>query len=603
MADIIKLLPDHVANQIAAGEAIQRPASLVKELLENSLDAGATHIKLIVKDGGKTLVQVIDNGKGMSETDARMCFERHATSKINKAEDLFRIKTMGFRGEAMASIAAVAHLEMKTRQHGHELGTFIVMEGSEVKQHEKCHCDEGTSISVKNLFFNIPARRQFLKNDLIEMRHILDEFSHVAMANPSIHFQLFNSQQEVYRLASGSLKKRMVDLLGNNWNEKLVQVEEHTNIVNIRGFIGKPESAKKSRGDQYFFINNRYVRNNYLHHAVQSAFQDLIQDGYHPVYAIFFDVDPATIDINIHPTKTEVKFEDEKSIYAVLRSTIKKSLGQFNFTPSIDFENEPAFEVPMLKKNQTVPQPTITVNPFFNPFDNPKPQNGNPRQQNEFWQKTLTPNQDFDLEPQPNVTSYSQTQVNIRESNFQHKPTLFHEMFIITQVKSGVMVIDRLGALERIAYDRFQSFTSQTFPSQKLLFPAEISLNTSDLILIKEIENELNHLGFELEVNNDQVVLSGVPIDLVDAEPTHLLNSMIDDFQNHFQNLQIPKREKVILNMAKNNARNTPVNHSSEALQLVIDRLFESAAATLSPSGKKIVHLLKIEELKQLFNS
>lgn len=601
MADIIKLLPDHVANQIAAGEVIQRPASLVKELLENSLDAGATHIKLVVKDGGKTLVQVIDNGKGMSETDARMCFERHATSKISKAEDLFRIKTMGFRGEAMASIAAVAHLEMKTRQHGHELGTLIVMEGSEVKQHEKCHCDEGTSISVKNLFFNIPARRQFLKNDLIEMRHILDEFFHVAMANPAIQFQLFNSQQEVYRLAASTLKKRMVDLLGNNWNERLVQVEENTNIVNIRGFIGKPDSAKKSRGDQYFFINNRFVRNNYLHHAVQSAFQDLIQDGYHPVYAIFFDVNPASIDINIHPTKTEVKFEDEKSIYAVLRSAIKKSLGQFSFTPSIDFENEPAFEVPILKKNQTVPEPTIKVNPYFNPFDNPKPSNGNPRQQNEFWQRTLTQSQEFEAESVHQTTI--QTQVNVRESNFQHKPTLFHEQFIITQVKSGVMVIDRLAALERIAFDRFQSFQNQTIPSQKLLFPAEISLHANDLILIQEIEEELRQLGFEFEIDNNQISLSGIPTDLVDVEPTTLLMSMLDDFKNHFQNLQIPKREKVILNMAKNNARNTPVNQSGESLQLIIDRLFESPTPTLSPGGKKVVHLLKTDELKQLFNS
>lgn len=601
MADIIKLLPDHVANQIAAGEVIQRPASLVKELLENSLDAGATHIKLIVKDGGKTLVQVIDNGKGMSETDARMCFERHATSKISKAEDLFRIKTMGFRGEAMASIAAVAHLEMKTRQHGHELGTLIVMEGSEVKQHEKCHCDEGTSISVKNLFFNIPARRQFLKNDLIEMRHILDEFFHVAMANPAIQFQLFNSQQEVYRLAASTLKKRMVDLLGNNWNERLVQVEENTNIVNIRGFIGKPDSAKKSRGDQYFFINNRFVRNNYLHHAVQSAFQDLIQDGYHPVYAIFFDVNPASIDINIHPTKTEVKFEDEKSIYAVLRSAIKKSLGQFSFTPSIDFENEPAFEVPILKKNQTVPEPTIKVNPYFNPFDNPKPSNGNPRQQNEFWQRTLTQSQEFEAESTHQTTI--QTQVNVRESNFQHKPTLFHEQFIITQVKSGVMVIDRLAALERIAFDRFQSYQNQTIPSQKLLFPAEISLHANDLILIQEIEEELRQLGFEFEIDNNQISLSGIPTDLVDVEPTTLLMSMLDDFKNHFQNLQIPKREKVILNMAKNNARNTPVNQSGESLQLIIDRLFESPTPTLSPGGKKVVHLLKTDELKQLFNS
>lgn len=601
MADIIKLLPDHVANQIAAGEVIQRPASLVKELLENSLDAGATHIKLIVKDGGKTLVQVIDNGKGMSETDARMCFERHATSKISKAEDLFRIKTMGFRGEAMASIAAVAHLEMKTRQNGHELGTLIVMEGSEVKQHEKCHCDEGTSISVKNLFFNIPARRQFLKNDLIEMRHILDEFFHVAMANPAIQFQLFNSQQEVYRLAASTLKKRMVDLLGNNWNERLVQVEENTNIVNIRGFIGKPDSAKKSRGDQYFFINNRFVRNNYLHHAVQSAFQDLIQDGYHPVYAIFFDVNPASIDINIHPTKTEVKFEDEKSIYAVLRSAIKKSLGQFSFTPSIDFENEPAFEVPILKKNQTVPEPTIKVNPYFNPFDNPKPSNGNPRQQNEFWQRTLTQSQEFEAESVHQTTI--QTQVNVRESNFQHKPTLFHEQFIITQVKSGVMVIDRLAALERIAFDRFQSFQNQTIPSQKLLFPAEISLHANDLILIQEIEEELRQLGFEFEIDNNQISLSGIPTDLVDVEPTTLLMSMLDDFKNHFQNLQIPKREKVILNMAKNNARNTPVNQSGESLQLIIDRLFESPTPTLSPGGKKAVHLLKTDELKQLFNS
>jgi len=603
MADIIKLLPDHVANQIAAGEVIQRPSSIVKELLENSLDAGATQIKLIIKDGGKTLVQVIDNGKGMSETDARMCFERHATSKISKAEDLFRIKTMGFRGEAMASIAAVAHLEMKTREQSHELGTFIVIEGSEVKQHEKCLCDEGTSISVKNLFFNIPARRQFLKNDLIEMRHILDEFLRVAMSNANIQFQLFNSQQEVYRLVSSTLKKRMVDLLGNSWNEKLVQVEENTNIVNIRGFIGKPESAKKSRGDQYFFINNRFVRNNYLHHAVQSAYQDLIQDGYNPVYAIFFDVSPATIDINIHPTKTEVKFEDEKSIYAVLRSAIKKSLGQFNFTPSIDFENEPAFQVPILKKNQTVPEPVVKINPYYNPFDNPKPNTGNARQQNDFWQKTLTPSQEFESQSNATTSSNYQTQISVREANHQHKPILIHEQLIITQVKSGVMMIDRLCALERMAFDRFSAYSGNNIPSQKLLFPAEVSLQASDFLQIKEIEEELHQLGFEFELQNNQLLLSGIPVDLMGVDPTLLLSSMIDDFQNHFQNLKIPKREKVILNMAKNNARNTPVNNSGEALQLIIDRLFESPNPTISPSGKKIVHLVKIDDLIQLFNS
>lgn len=603
MPDIIKLLPDHVANQIAAGEVIQRPASIVKELLENSLDAKATHIKLIVKDGGKTLVQVVDDGIGMSETDARMCFERHATSKIAKAEDLFHIRTMGFRGEAMASIAAVAHVELKTRQHHSETGTHLVIEGSNVVNQEVCSTEKGTSIAVKNLFFNIPARRQFLKNDLVEMRHILDEFHRVALANPEIGFQLFNGQQEVYRLSAGPLKKRIVDLLGNSWNEKLVQVDENTSIVSIKGYIGKPESARKTRGDQYFFINNRFVKNNYLHHAIQAAFQDLIPQGHNPVYIIFFDVDPKTIDINIHPTKTEVKFEDEQSVYAVLRSAVKKSIGQFHLTPSIDFENEPAFDMPFFPKNKPVVSPDVAVNPFFNPFESSKPRSEKEtKEQLNFWKANLSPNLSFENNT-IDRESVTQTEFELSDSVVAQRPFLLHEQFIVSQVKSGMMLIHRTRALHRISFDHLLAERNTSKAAQRLLFPAEIQFNQTDLNVMLEIQGELTQMGFELSFSDDSVFFTAIPSEISGLAPEYVIHQLLDEYKLSGQSPEIKNDDKVVRLLSRIKAQHTPILKSEDALNFIIEKLFECKVPHTCPDGTKIVHILKLDELNNYFTT
>src|SRR5471030_29055 len=373
MPDIIQLLPDAVANQIAAGEVVQRPASAVKELIENAIDAGADKIQLILKDAGKSMIQVIDNGCGMSMTDARMSFERHATSKIRKAEDLFAIRTMGFRGESMASIAAISQVELKTRRHEDELGTCIIIEGSEMIRQEACSANTCTSISIRNLFYNTPARRNFLKSNPVEMRHIIDEFQRVALANPQIFFTLHHDGQEVYHLPAASLKQRIVHLLGNQYNQRLVPVEEDTTIIKLRGFVGKPEFARRTRGEQFFFVNNRFIKDAYLNHAVITAFEELLPHESYPLYVLFIDIDPARIDINVHPTKTEIKYQDDKAIYAIIRSAVKRSLGRYNITPSLDFENDNSIQhlitpVPM----EQIIQPSISFNPDFNPFNTDK---------------------------------------------------------------------------------------------------------------------------------------------------------------------------------------------------------------------------------------
>jgi len=387
MSDIIQLLPDNVANQIAAGEVVQRPASVVKELLENAIDAGATEIKLLFKEAGKTLIQVIDNGKGMSTTDARLSFERHATSKIKSAEDLFNLHTKGFRGEALASIAAVAHVELKTKQEGQELGTHIKIEGSTIQSQDVISTPKGTSISVKNLFFNIPARRNFLKSNSVETRHIMDEFHRVSLAHPSISFALYNNDNETLNLKSSNLKQRIVAVFGGKTNEKLVPIEENTDIITITGFVSKPEFSKKKRGEQFFFVNNRFIKNGYLHHSVANAFEGLLSPGYHPSYFLYLTVPPHTIDINIHPTKTEIKFDNEQSLYAILRSTIKHSLGQYNVAPIIDFNRDATMDVPYhFKDKKIVTSPQIEVDPDFNPFETEKKSGSFKKEQPTNWE-------------------------------------------------------------------------------------------------------------------------------------------------------------------------------------------------------------------------
>ena len=499
MSDIIELLPDSVANQIAAGEVIQRPASVVKELLENSVDAQASEIKLIVKDAGKSLIQVIDNGIGMSETDARMCFERHATSKIKKADDLFSIKTKGFRGEAMASIAAIAQVTLKTKKADKEIGTEILIEGSEVTRQEPVSSSTGTSIAVKNLFYNVPARRKFLKSTPVELRHIIDEFQRIALAHPEIKFELYSNDSDLFILPISPLRQRIVGLFGKNYNEKLVPIKEETSIVKLEGFIGKPEYAKKTRGEQFFFVNNRFIKSSYLNHAVISGYNELIGKDSHPSYFIFLEVNPELIDINIHPTKTEIKFEDEKSIYSIVRSAVRQSLGKYSLSPSLDFETETVFSIDPIGSNTTVSAPEIKVDKSFNPFQN-EPSKEKDTKQN--WSSTNLNRQKNSSENWEKL--YESFKTNAPVANQKNEPKeLFinHDLeseirqnfiqlnkkYILTTIKSGFIVIHQQRAHERILYDKFtKAFKENKRTTQQLLFPKTVELRLSDMAFLRK---------------------------------------------------------------------------------------------------------------------
>jgi DNA mismatch repair protein MutL len=520
MSSIIQLLPDHVANQIAAGEVVQRPASVVKELLENAVDAKATDIKLIIKDAGKSLVQVIDNGLGMSITDSRLCFERHATSKIRHAEDLFSLHTKGFRGEALASIAAIAHVEMKTKQEQDELGTHIVIEGSKFMSQEPSVLPKGTSFLVKNLFFNIPARRNFLKSETVEQRHIVDEFQRVAMAHPNIHFTMYHNGSEMFNLPISNFRQRIVNLFSGKTNEKLVPVKEETEILNLHGFIGKPEFSKKNRGEQFFFVNNRFIKSGYLHHAVMAAYDGLLSSGAQPSYFLYLDVPPNTIDINIHPTKTEIKFDDEHALYAILRSAIKHSLGQFNVAPVLDFERDPNLDTPYQYQNKDAEYPTIQVDRSFNPFSDDTGESELAKQKSN---KSL-----------PNFSSYKKTEVqpnweslyvglkqasyDIAEMTFENdavSSSLFeeneveqeakrtyqiHKKYIVSPIKSGMVIINQKRAHERVLYEEFlTSMTVHQASSQQLLFPLQLYFSSTEIELLAELKSSLENTGFAFD--------------------------------------------------------------------------------------------------------
>ena len=487
MSDIIKLLPDSVANKIAAGEVIQRPASAAKELLENSIDSGASEIKLIIKDAGKTLIQVVDNGSGMSETDARMSFERHATSKIQSANDLFAIRTMGFRGEALASIAAIAHVDIKTKLSNQELGSHICIEGSEVKSQDAVSCTDGTNISVKNLFFNVPARRNFLKSNNVETRHIIEEFNRVALVNPNIEFSFIHNERKVFKLPISNLKQRITGIMGSNYGQKLVPVEQKTDKINITGYIGKPEFAKKTRGEQYFFVNNRFIKHPYLNHAVDNAFQELLPSKAFPSYFIYFDVDPKQIDINIHPTKTEVNFLDNKLIYAILRSAVKQGLGKYNITPTIDFEVEQSFDAPNPPKGKPIINPFEKTESTFNPFETQQQKIQTKREvsNSENWEKLFAgKNVQNEIFESPDDAKSNNEHLNeLRTSNNENgteerKIFQIQNRYILTFIKSGILIIDQQNAHERILYERYKKMLeNKKGNSQQELFPQNISLH------------------------------------------------------------------------------------------------------------------------------
>jgi DNA mismatch repair protein MutL len=614
MADIIQLLPDSVANQIAAGEVVQRPASAVKELMENALDAGAKSIKLIVKDAGKTLIQVIDNGCGMSETDARMSFERHATSKIRKADDLFAIRTMGFRGEALASIAAIAQVELKTKRIGDEVGVKIEIEGSEIKSQEACNAPEGTSISIKNLFYNVPARRNFLKTDSVELRHIIDEFQRVAIPNPEVAFSLHHNNSEIFNLTAGNLKQRLMGIFGNSYNSRLVPVEEDTDIVKIKGFVIKPEFAKKTRGEQFFFLNKRFIKNAYLHHAVQAAFDQLLPADSFASYFLMLDVNPKTIDINIHPTKTEVKFEDEKAIYAFLRSTVKKSLGQFNIAPSLDFDQEAhLYNMPLKPIDGIIRQPTIKVDPNYNPFKTEQPKFSKNTSERELsnksnWEQMYSRHADnqqqFEL-PQEETQQQSidaDWDNDLHESNKKITYQL-HNRYILSHIKTGFMVIDQQGAHERILYERIlSSFEKNKSATQQELFPKAIELSAADFALVKELHSDIVAIGFDIsEFGKNTFVIHGVPADTAEHDSVQLLEGLLENYKQNLLELKSDKRENLARSMAYNTAIKSGKVLSQHEMNNLIDELFACKMPYSTPTGKPTVTTFSLEDLDKRF--
>ena len=599
MPDIIHLLPDSVANQIAAGEVIQRPASAVKELLENAIDAGSTDIQLIIKDSGKTLIQIIDNGCGMSETDARMCFERHATSKIQKAEDLFRIRTMGFRGEALPSVAAIAQVEMKTRRHDDEVGTSIVIEGAEVKSQTAVTTTAGTSIAVKNLFFNIPARRNFLKSNPVEARHIIEEFERVALTHPNISISLHQNGLEVFRLPVSNLRQRIVNVFGTNYNERLVPVQEETSLLSIGGFVGKPQFARKTRGEQFLYVNKRFIKDAYLHHAVNNAFEELLPHDAYPSYWLYIDIDPARIDVNIHPTKTEVKFDDERSVYAIVRAAVKRALGQYSVAPALDFERETSFDIPHSMRNQPVQSPSIKVNPEYNPF---KVQ-GNPK----GWEKVydglkeeidtiLQQDENRQAAPAPLLNNEIQTEVD--ESFFQ-----LQQRYIIARVKSGLLLIDQQAAHERILYERYlERVNKNAGASQQQLFPVTLSLSAGDFSLMKELEEDIRILGFDIrEFGNNTYVIHGTPADIQKGDEKKMIEKLIEQYKNNRQQLNLASRESLVRAMAKSASIKQGQQLSSKEIKQLIEELFTCEKPTLSIDGKTSVVILGMKELEELF--
>lgn len=618
MSDIIKLLPDNVANQIAAGEVIQRPASVVKELLENAIDAGASEISVVIKDAGKTLIQVLDNGCGMSETDARMCFERHATSKINTADELFFIKTKGFRGEALASIAAIAHVEMKTKRHSEELGQKIIIKGTEVVSSEPIQTPAGTQFSVKNLFFNVPARRNFLKSEPVELKHIIDEFQRVALAHEDISFKLTRNDNEIFNLSSGGVKQRIVAVFGNKFNTRLLPVDEETSVVNIKGFIGKPEHARRTRGEQYFFVNDRFIKNHYLNHAVVSAFDGLLSKDTFPSYWLYLTVDPSKIDINIHPTKTEIKFEDEKSVYALLRSAVKRGIGKYSASPSLDFDQEMSINIPVPSTAQPLTEPQIKVDVNYNPFHEqasaprrnsmtsaPPRREGSANSQD--WKDLYRITQDIHGIDRNEIAFPDQTSLEINPQNeaSEEKPVFqIWGKYLVSTIKSGLIIIDQKRAHERVLFEYYLDLLVNANPSsQQSLFPEDIQLSASDGALINSLLNELRGVGFDIEAKSSDVfVINGIPSELAGVDGAKLLENFLEQFKHSLNEKELGQSEKVALSLAKSSAIGYGRRLEKAEMSELIGKLFSCEVPFYTASGKSIIHNLTREELEQKFN-
>ncbi len=600
MLDIIKLLPDSVANQIAAGEVIQRPASAVKELMENALDAGATQIDLIVKEAGKSMIMVVDNGCGMSEIDARMCFERHATSKISKAEDLFAIRTMGFRGEALASIAAIAQVELKTRRKEDEVGTKIIIEGSVVKEQSLVPMQTGTTFTIKNLFFNVPARRNFLKSTQAEMRHIVEEFTRVTLMNPEIGFTLNSDGKEVYHLYPGNLKQRIMGLFGSNYEEKLLPVRQETDRVCIDGYIVKAEFAKKTRGEQYFFVNKRFIKHAYLHHAIENAYLEMIPKDSFPGYFLNIEVDPADIDINIHPTKTEVNFLDVKLVYAILHAAVRKAIGQHNLSPMIDFDESPELNNDFgsaigMSKPLTIPN--VPMDPNFNPFR----KESSPRETHwvgSYQPQRNTPSDDWRL-LYGERTDQPSGSTETKEATSNNQYLQVNQSYIVTTVKSGMLVIDQHLAHTRVLFEKFlKELENHNGLSQQELFPQALSLNVNDASLIKEMLPDLENLGFVLEqANPTTFMINGTPSDAAGCDAVTLLEKILDNYKINRSDLQLDRKLNLAKTMAVQLAIKPQTRLSEMEMQNLVDQLFACNVAEVAPNGKKIYVILNMEDL------
>jgi DNA mismatch repair protein MutL len=604
MSDIIQLLPDHVANQIAAGEVVQRPASVVKELIENAIDAEATNIKVLLKDAGKTLIHVIDDGKGMSTTDARMSFERHATSKIQKAEDLFNLSTKGFRGEALASIAAIAHIELKTKTQKEELGTIIKIEGSKIISQDFIATGAGSSLAVKNLFYNIPARRNFLKSDTVETRHIIDEFQRVALAHPDISFLLHHNNNEVYHLKKGNLRQRIVAVFGTKMNEKLVPIDEKTDLVAIEGFIAKPEFSKRKRGEQFFFVNNRFIKSSYLNHAVVSAFEGLLETGAHPSYFLYLTVPGNSIDINIHPTKTEIKFDNEKVLYAILRATVKHSLGQYNVAPVLDFNRDAGLDTPYHFKpnSKTASVPRISVDPDFNPFkDEVQKEISFPykrERQTQSWESLYTSIDATD--EQQNASLFEHQQEEKTQKTFQ-----IQRKYVMSLIKSGVVLINQSLAHQRILYEQFlESITIKEANSQQLLFPVQISFSSAEIEMIYTLKTELENAGFSFdEFTKDSVTIKGIPISVTESKIPIILEELLNDMNLEVPDSSFSHFDVMAKSFAKTLSIKTGTRLSEKEQESLVNDLFSCKEPTRSPFGKASFKTLTLQQIDQLFNS
>ncbi|HNR73948.1 MAG: DNA mismatch repair protein MutL [Bacteroidetes bacterium OLB12] len=597
MPDIIHLLPDSIANQIAAGEVVQRPASAVKELMENSLDAGATQIRLFVKEAGKTLIQVIDNGSGMSETDARMSLERHATSKIRTAEDLFRLRTMGFRGEALASIAAVSQFELKTRQPHADLGTHIVVEGSEVKSQTPTACEKGTNISIKNLFFNIPARRNFLKSNPIEMRHIIDEFQRLALAHPQVAFQLKHDEELIYDLPPAKLNQRIVSIFGKSFQGQLAPCQEETTLVKITGYIGRPESARKTRGEQFIFVNQRYIRNNYLNHAVTNAFEGLLQEGSFPFYVLFIEIDPKHIDVNVHPTKTEIKFDDERAVYGVVWAAVKQALSTHNLAPAIDFKADVNL---VGKLNQQLTKEQYVDEQFSNSLTRSNLKNWETLFENEstskLFQKAGSESTILRFESALNKAE-DEEKVPEEQGLFQ-----FQQKYIVRASKTGLMIIDQQAAHERVLFERYLARQKgNAGNSQQSLFPQTVTLSASDYALAMEIEQELFALGFRFEIFGKHAVLvTGIPTGVTGTEK-ELFEGLIEQFKKNQAELQLPVRDNLALALARRAAVKSGQKLLPEEIKSVVEGLFACSKPNFSPDGRPTFFTFETSKIESYF--